>query len=170
MPEELIDEVDNEGKVIATHPKSYLTRKMFLHRVVLIIPMAGYGRYLLSKRAKEKHPFPDSWCCGVGGKVSSGESCEMAATREMKEEIGVEYPIREVTSFIYDKSDYKAIFTIFTTTIPISPNELKLDPKEIQYSSSFSIGEILKLVDEDPEKFSPTFIAAITEFDKSLSS
>ena len=63
MPEELIDEVDKEGRVIATHPKSYLKKKMFLHRVVLIIPMAGYGRYLrfLRKEFPELLKMPTLW-------------------------------------------------------------------------------------------------------------
>lgn len=137
---------------------------MFLHRVVLVIPMAKGDRYILSRRAKDKHPFPDSWCCGVGGKVHSGEALEEAAIREMREEMGVEHPVREVVSFMYDKQDYKAIFTVFTTKDVLNPGDLKLDPREIQYSEAVSLGEILESVEKNPKIFSPTFIAAIREF------
>lgn len=166
MEEDLIDEIDKNGKVLTTHPESYLKEKMFLHNVVLVIPMTKEGKYLLAKRAKDKYPFPDSWCCAVGGKVKSGETIEDAATREMQEELGTTYPLKEVASFLYDELDDKAIFTIFTTTVPVSPNELKLDPKEIQYADSFTLNKILKLIGETPSKFSPTFIAAIKEFAK----
>jgi isopentenyl-diphosphate Delta-isomerase len=166
--EEFIDEVDKTGKVIATHPKNYLKERMFLHQVVLIIPRSKDGKYLLSLRAKDKYPFPDSWCCAVGGKVNSGETIEEAAFREMKEEIGVTYPVKKVASFLYDKPEYKAIFTVFTTTVIVSPTELKLDPQEIQYSDSLPLNEILKLVEQTPDKFSPTFIAAIKEFAKNI--
>ncbi len=52
--------------------------------------------WCLAKRAKDKYPFPDTWCCAVGGKARHGESDEDAAIREMKEEIGKAYPIKKV--------------------------------------------------------------------------
>lgn len=164
--EELIDEVDESGKVIATHPKSHIKEHMFLHKAVLVIPFTKDGKYLLGKRAKDKHPFPDSWCCAVGGKVSSGETLEEAAAREMKEELGSARPLRKVTSFLYNRPDYRAIFTIFTTAAPVSPDEFKPDPREVQYLSSFTMDEILEQAREAPDKFSPTFVAAIKEFAK----
>lgn len=170
MVEEFVDEIDRQGKVIATHPRTYLKERMFLHKVSLIIPMAGDGRYLLCKRAKNKYPFPNTWCCAVGGKVSSGETEEQTAKREMLEEIGKAYPVRRVAAFIYDKSDYKGIFTIFTTMVPIPQSELKLDPEEIQYVKAFTISEVMTMLKEAPETFSPTFIDAIKEFSRHVSS
>jgi isopentenyldiphosphate isomerase len=166
MAEELIDEVDPEGNVIATHPKSYLKERMFMHRVSLVIPTAKEHKILLSKRAKDKHPYPDTWCCAVGGKARSRESDEEAATREMQEEIGKTFPIKKVASFVYDEKEYKGVFSIFTTTVPVLPGELKLDPEEIQYSKEFEIGEVLRMLKENPNGFAPTFICAITEFAK----
>ncbi len=84
----------------------------------------------------------------------------------MKEEIGRTYGLKEVTLFAYDSPEYKAIFTIFTTTEPISLEEFKLDPKEIQYSKEFEIEEVMRMIKENPKQFAPTFIAAIKEFEK----
>jgi len=166
MAEELIDEVDSKGNVIATHPRSYLKERMFLHRVSLIIPMAKGKKILLSKRAEDKHPYPGMWCCAVGGKVRSEETDEDAALREMREEIGNTFPIEKVASFVYDEKEYKGIFSIFTTTVPVSPEELELDPEEIQYSKEFEIREVLHMLKENPSQFAPTFICAIKEFAK----
>jgi isopentenyldiphosphate isomerase len=166
MTEELIDEIDLEGNVIATHPKSYLKEKMFLHKVSLVIPAAKGGKILICRRAKDKYPYPDTWCCAVGGKVASGETYEKAAMREMQEEVGKTFPIKKVASFVYDKSEYKGIFNIFTTTVNVSSEELEPDPEEIQYTKEFEIKEVLRMLKEKPEEFSPTFICAITEFAK----
>lgn len=164
--EEVIEEIDRDGKVIATHPVSYLKERMFLHRASLIIPKTGKNGILLSRRAKDQHPYPDTWVCGAGGKARPRESDEQAAIREMKEEIGRTYPLKKVATFIYEGREYKAVFSVFTTTVEVSPDDFKLDPKEIQYSKGFRLGEVLKMIKERPEQFAPTFIAAIREFAK----
>lgn len=162
--EELIDEVDRNGNVIATHPRSHLKERLFLHKVSLIIPMAADNRIILCRRAKDKHPFPGVWVCGVGGGAKSGESEEEAALREMKEEIGKTYPLRKVASFLDDREEYKAFFTIFTTMVPVSIKDLKVDPREIQYLKEFTIEEAIALATANPDECAPTFIVAIKEF------
>jgi isopentenyldiphosphate isomerase len=165
--EELIDEVDRSGNVIATHPISRLKERMFFHNASLIIPAAEGNKIIIARRAKDKQPYPGTWVCGVGGHARSGESAEDAAKREMQEEIGRSYPIKKVTSFVYDK-EYKAIFTLFTTTIPVSPDELSLDPREIQYCKAFTVGEVMRMIKRAPQEFAPTFITAMEEFSKHM--
>ncbi len=93
--EELFDEVDEDGNVIATHPKSYFKERMFLHNVSLIIPISTDNKVLISRRAKDKYPYPDTWTCCLGGKASSGENSEDAAKREMREEAGKDYNLKK---------------------------------------------------------------------------
>ncbi len=164
--DELFDEVDASGNVIATHPKSYFATRMFMHKASLIIPKTADGKLLLTKRAATKQPFPGTWCCAVGGKVASGEDEEGAAQREMVEEIGVAYQLIKICTFVYDKDDYKAVFTLYTTAQPIMPSEMSLNEEEIQEAQGFKLEEILRMVKENPSAFAPTFIAAIEEFAK----
>ncbi len=49
---ELIDELDYEGNIIATHPKEYLRQRMFLHKVSLVIPTANNNELVLSKKGQ----------------------------------------------------------------------------------------------------------------------
>ena len=164
--EELVEEIDWEGNVINIHKKSLLKEKMFPHKVSVIIPKANFDKVVLCRRAKDQYPFPDTWCCAVGGKVIAGESEKDAAIREMKEEIGVELEIEEVTRVKYDNSDYKAIFYVFTTKNPVNHDEFKLDLSEIQFTKEFNIDEILDMIKNNPEEFAPTFREILKDFAK----
>ncbi len=162
--EEFIDEVDSAGNVIATHPKSALRERMFLHNVSLVIPRDREGRLILGKRAKDKWPYPNLWVCAWGGKASSGESAEQAAARETREEVGRALPLVRVLSFLYDQDDYKALFTLFTSAEPVEIPDLKVDPREIQSLRAFWKEELEELVTSKPDEFATTFRAALTEF------
>ncbi len=162
--EEYIDEVDASGRIISSHPKSLLKNKMFMHKVSLVIPRTADGKFILSKRSKNKFPFPDTWCCAVGGKVSSGESEEEAAVREMGEEIGINASIMPVSSTVYDKGDYKGLFSVFTSQLPVNVEDMVLDEDEIQELGCFSLEEIGEMINEDKEQFAPTFRAVLKDF------
>ncbi len=135
-------------------------------RCSLIIPVASDNKFLFSRRAKDKLPFPDTWVCAIGGKVNDGESFEDAAKREMREEAGVEVLLRKVCSFEYNV-EFSAVFTIFTTYEPL-PDDLKLDFSEVQFVKAFSLAEIKEMIAKTPEEFAPTFRVALAEFEKNL--
>ncbi len=79
----------------------------------------------------------------------------------MEEEIGKAYPIQKVISFIYGENDNKEIVSVFVTKAPISPEELVLDSKEIQYLSAFTYEELVDLITGSPKECSPTLAAVI---------
>lgn len=162
---ELIEEINWLGDVVAVHAKDELKKRMFPHKVSLIIPQ-NKGNLLLCRRAIEKFPFPNTWCCAVGGKVRVSESFENAALREMEEEVGKTVPLRHVTTFAYNKEDYKAMFAIFTTQEDFAGDDLQLDKSEIQFMKFFSIEVVQEMINKSPKEFAPTFLAAIEEFVK----
>lgn len=162
--EEFIEEVDWDNNVIAVHPREKLKEKVFPHRASLIIPITPEGKLILCKRAKDKHPYPNTWCCAVGGKVLAGETYEQAAMREMKEEVGLTADLQFVAPFSYKEEDYPAIFHIFTTTQHIRKELFNLDPTEIQYAEEFTREEVRQLMTEQPAQFAPTFCRALEVF------
>jgi len=167
MPE-LIEEIDWQRNVLAVHPKEELKQRMFPHKVSLVIPRAEEGKFILCRRAKDKEPFPDTWCCAVGGKVLAGESYRAAAEREMVEEVGVAEPLTRVTWFNYNQEDYQAIFEVFTTEKPMPLERFQLDPSEIQYLKAFTVAEIREMIEREPNEFAPTFRVALAAFAQSL--
>lgn len=164
--EERIEEIDWEENIIKTHPKDKLKETMFPHKASVVIPKTKDGKIILCKRAKDKHPFPGTWCCGVGGKVAAGESEEIAALREMKEEVGINSALDFVTKVKYDKEDYKALFYVFTTKENFTVESFSIDPREIEYLKEFEVNEVTKMINENQNKFAPTFITLFKEFAK----
>ena len=75
----------------------------FLHRSVGIMVESTDGRLLVHRRALTKDLRPGWWDIAAGGVVSAGESYELAAERELAEELGVSgVPLRRVGGLRYD--------------------------------------------------------------------
>ena len=54
------------------------------------------GKMLIQRRQKTAHSWPDLWDVSCGGHVISGEDCRQAATRELKEELGLDVDLEGV--------------------------------------------------------------------------
>jgi len=87
--EELVDWVDDDGRVIDVVPRSRMRAENLLHRSVAVIVTTSDGRLVVQRRADTKDVYPGWWDIGAGGVVSAGESDAVAAGRELHEELGV---------------------------------------------------------------------------------
>ena len=161
---EFVEEVDVDGNVLAVHPKSKLKERMFLHKTSLVIPRAKNGSFIISKRAENKHPYPGTWMCAIGGGVRAGESFLEAAHRETKEEAGVELDLVPVGSFKYEDEKFTSLFSIFTTVEPVELHDDLADKSEVQFFKEMTMEEIRREIEENPTHFAPTFLAALKNF------
>jgi isopentenyldiphosphate isomerase len=60
------------------------------HRAVSIAVLGSDGRLLVHRRADSKDVWPGMWDLAAGGVVAAGETYDIAAARELAEELGVE--------------------------------------------------------------------------------
>ena len=71
------------------------------------------GRFLLTRRAPDKYPFPDCWEC-TGGSALAGETSETAALRETYEETGLDHTASRRTCMIsYTRGDWHGDVWLF---------------------------------------------------------
>ncbi|MEK6948120.1 MAG: NUDIX domain-containing protein [Nanoarchaeota archaeon] len=166
--EEQIYEVDWEDNVIGIRNKSELKQRIFTFRASLIIPRTDDNKFIISRRAKDKFPFPDVWTCTAGGKVQANESYEEAAIRELEEETSIKTELEFITTSKYDGDKEKGIYKMFTTKNAIDINKLIPDTTEIQYFREFTLEEIENMIKEKSEEFAPTFIIHFKEFCKKI--
>lgn len=162
---EYIEEIDWDDNVVAVHPREALRRRMFPHRVSLVIPRVRDG-YLLARRGKFMHPFPDTWVCAIGGKVQAGESYADAARREALEEAGIAVEPVYIASFAYNGPHYQGIFRIFSSAEELDVAGMRPDLREVQYFRTFALDELRELLNSGGEHLAPTFAEALLAFVK----
>ncbi|RJQ19057.1 NUDIX domain-containing protein [Candidatus Woesearchaeota archaeon] len=105
---EILDIVDANDRVIGSAKSKDVYAQKLLHRIVHVFVInPKTNQVYFQKRAESKSYLPGFYCTSAGGHVRSGESYEQAARRELKEELGLDIPVRKVhrTNFLLDGHD-----------------------------------------------------------------
>lgn len=87
---EIVDVVDEEGKVLYQVDKKIAHQKGLLHKTVITEVINPKGKFLLIKPYNHKQDA-GQYVSPVGGHVTAGETYEEALKREIKEEIGIDH-------------------------------------------------------------------------------
>ncbi|MGI8820030.1 MAG: 16S rRNA (adenine(1518)-N(6)/adenine(1519)-N(6))-dimethyltransferase RsmA [Chthoniobacterales bacterium] len=88
--------VDSEDRVVGQAPRGKVHGDNLLHRAVHILIFNAAGELFLQKRSRLKDRHPGVWDSSAAGHVDAGEDYDMAATRELTEELGIECPLQRV--------------------------------------------------------------------------
>lgn len=90
MIEDIFDIVDENDEVIGNAPRSEVHATGARHRAVHIFVFNSNGEILLQLRSASKDKHPGTWDTSCCGHVDSGETYDIAAKREFREELGPE--------------------------------------------------------------------------------
>ena len=139
-PNEMVEEVDSLGTVLRLVTRRQMRAEALWHRAVFIAVRSSTGQLLIHQRAMTKDVWPGWWDVAVGGVVSPGESWEVAAQRELAEELGVSGVLLALGTGAYADDDVKLVAACFevvcdgpfaysdgeiTTTQWVSPGDLR---------------------------------------------
>lgn len=151
---DIVDENDNVIGQVTEEEATLLTDK--ITRVIAIFLFNSRGELLLQKRSKNKVRYPLYWDCSVSGFVNFGEDYEIAAVRELKEELGIIKEPAEL-EFVLKKL-IKTDRIEFTKLYKLKYDGLiKINKSEIDSVEFFLIRDIKKMINSN-EKFSPFFV------------
>ena len=127
-----------------------------MHRSAHLLVFDEQGRVLLQKRSIEKDTFPERWDSSVSGHVDSGEHYDECIVREAKEEIGLD--LEEVPEKLFKVEACQQTAQEFTWVYrTISRGPFTVNVKEISEIRWNASEEVSRLLDSEPEKFSPAF-------------
>lgn len=112
------------------------------------------GNFLLQQRSQLKKSNPGKWTWAATGHINEGETYEIAAAREMVEEIGVSTPLSCVGKLrISRPNEYGTLscfITVFTGIIS-RDTVITVDPEEVATTRWFTPSELAELM-ADPTK------------------
>jgi isopentenyldiphosphate isomerase len=114
VPAELVDVLDDDGRVVATATRARMRAENLRHRAVFVLVRSSRGEVLVHRRSDAKDVWPGCWDIAIGGVVVAGESVDAAAQRELAEEVGVVgvHPER-LGERTYDDPDVRLLGTVY---------------------------------------------------------
>ncbi len=86
---ELLAVVDDNDSVIDYQPRPLIHRQHLKHRAVHILVFNRQNQLFLQKRSRTKDLNPELWDTSAAGHVDKGEHYDIAAVRELHEELGI---------------------------------------------------------------------------------
>lgn len=129
-------------------------------RISRVILCNGKGELLLQKRAAHMRNLPGKWDQTAGGHVDVGETYDVAAARELSEEMGISgVPLRPVAKFYTEEKDEaktkKRFNMIFTG---LYDGEVAIDNDEVGGYKWMLPEELERQMQQTPTDFTEGFI------------
>lgn len=113
---ELVEEVDEQGRVVRIVTRAEMRAQRLRHRATFIAVTDHAGRLLVHQRSPAKDLWPSRWDIAAGGVAAVGESWIDGARRELAEELGIVAPVRELGRGTYEDDDVRTVAAIFAAS------------------------------------------------------
>ena len=156
-PDEMVEEVDSLGNVLRLVTRRQMRAEALWHRAVFIAVRSRAGELLVHRRAESKDVWPGWWDVAVGGVVSPGESWEVAALRELSEELGVSgVELRSLGTSAFRDSEVKLVAACFEA---VTEGPFTYSDGEITETQWVATGEVRARIGQD--SFLPDSLALI---------
>jgi isopentenyldiphosphate isomerase len=104
-----VEVVDERGTVLEIVPRHEMRSRNLRHRTVFVAVVNRAGELLVHRRADRKDIWPGRWDLAVGGVCEPGEAWEVAAARELDEELGVQAELVYLGEDFYDDDDVREL-------------------------------------------------------------
>ncbi len=138
-------------------PLTEVVRQSLRHRVVLVLAHNQEGKLFLQKRAATKQLFPGRWDLSATGRVRAGESCEDAAIRELREELGLEVEQLALLGETPGQPSTQHTFISLYSTGPLRARP-RPDPLELQGGMYVDRHELAFLAEQYRDMLTPALV------------
>jgi isopentenyldiphosphate isomerase len=157
--DERIDVVDVQDRVVGSATRSEMRARKLRHRAVYVLVFNSRGQLFVHLRTASKDVYPSHHDVAVGGVVGAGESYDVAAQRELSEEIGVEAVPRPILSFAYEDDDNRVNGMVYSCT---SDGPFRLQREEIESGGWLDLDEVVERAQREP--FCPDGLEALFRY------
>jgi 16S rRNA (adenine1518-N6/adenine1519-N6)-dimethyltransferase len=126
---ELFPVVDESDRIRCYASRSEVHGNNLRHRAVHILIFSIEGEVYLQQRSRWKDHHPLKWDSSAAGHVTAGETYDETARRELKEELGVDVPLKRISKITASwHTDHEFIWLYRgVITGNLSPNKCEID-------------------------------------------
>ncbi|WP_309400525.1 NUDIX hydrolase [Cerasicoccus maritimus] len=157
-PQELFDVVDEQDVVIGQAPRYQVHAEGLRHRAVHILVWNSQNQLFLQKRSMNKDQMPGVWTTSCSGHVDSGENYDIAAVREISEELGIHVSGIEQMDLLFKHPACRYTGEEFVQVYSLTwDGEMTLDPVEIDSGAWYAPDELDALIRADRRNYAPSF-------------
>lgn len=145
-PIQIVDEDDNP---LRPGTREEAQKLGLYHRIARVIVEDQDGNILLQKRASTKDTYPGYWDNAAAGHVDAGESYEVAAARELQEELGIRADMTLLGNYAknsaYEDKLLNRFHAVYKVVVP-SATKFVLQTEEVDEVRWFSLAEINQMI------------------------
>lgn len=116
------------------------------HLVVHICVFNGHGQLLLQQRQKDKEGYPNLWDVSAAGSALAGENSAAAASRELREELGLVHDFTKERPF-WTTHFERGFDDWYFIRMEADISDLRLQPEEVQDARWAELAEIERMLD-----------------------
>ena len=158
----LIDRVDDSDHVIGTISREQVFRAHANFRVVHVFLFDGEGRLLIQQLSLTRERNPGRWGSSVAAYLFAGEVYEEAARRRLWEELRIrDIELAVAGKTVMNDNGCRKYISLFTGTCV---ETLHPDPAHIASVQPVSLANVARMVTQQPEILTPTFIHVFKYF------
>jgi len=157
-PEEIFNVVDENDDIIGSQPRGTVHVNNLRHRAVHMLIFNQSGELFLQKRSIWKDRNPAKWDSSAAGHVDAGETYEIAAERELREEIGVTLRLQSLGRLPCTEKTGWEFIEVFRG---VHEGPFTLAPMEIETGAFFPLAQVRDWAARQPEDFSPVFLQCL---------
>jgi 16S rRNA (adenine1518-N6/adenine1519-N6)-dimethyltransferase len=153
--EEQFAVVDPDDRVTGGAPRGQVHANNLLHRAVHILIFNPAGELFLQLRSRWQDRHPLLWDSSAAGHVNAGEEYDQAAARELREELGIDIPLKKVAKLsASERTDHEFIWLYSG----VHDGEIKPNPREIEAGKFFTPTVVDGWIEARPREFAPAFV------------
>jgi 16S rRNA (adenine1518-N6/adenine1519-N6)-dimethyltransferase len=153
--DELFPVVDANDRVIGTAPRSQVHGDNLRHRAVHILIFRPSGEVFLQKRSEWKDRHPLAWDSSAAGHVGAGEEYDVAAARELEEELGITVPLERVARLPASPQTGEEVIWVYRGQWD---GAFRLNRAEIEAGGFYPPAIVTQWIRARPGDFAPGFI------------
>ena len=153
-PDECFPVVDDSDRIMGSAPRAKVHGDNLLHRSVHVLVFDHNGDVFLQKRSRLKDQNPGVWDSSAAGHVLAGEDYDLAAQRELREELGITAALDRVAKLPPSERTGQEFVWLYRTRYrgPISLNK-----QEIETGRHFPPAVVTGWIGARPGDFAPGF-------------